>query len=827
MTDTIQTVFAVTALLGLVSLLLPLAERLSIPYAVVLAVFGIAIGGIANLPSGYQPGSIIGDVVGWLHDFGLSAESLLYVFLPALLFEAALNVDVRQLSDEVGPVLLLAVIGVIVCTFVVGLALWPIAPVGLLACVILGAIIATTDPVAVVGIFNDIGAPRRLSTLVQGESLFNDAAAIAIYSLGVAMLAGDRPANPAEGLVTFFREFVGGLAAGYVAGWAVIQFIPILRASRLAEATLTIAFAYIIFVVCEHYVGVSGVVAVAAAALAVSAGGRRRLSPSNWESLVVTWEQLAFWASSLIFLFAAMRTPELLQKASWGDLGLLAALVVAALVARALTLYGMIPMLSFAGLAKPIERDHRLVMLWGGMRGAVSLALALAAAENASLSPEVRQFVGILATGFVLFTLLVTAPTMRPLMRLLKISSLGPAEAAVNQWVIGLTLSSIPKEIETVGRQHQISPEIVAEVAKAYDGHARDPTGVADPELPAELRERAALYVLADREQEFCLDYFESRTVSRRVAANLLGYAARLRDGVRSEGVKGYQRAAARILAFNRTLRLSRAIHHRLGIARPLARLLGDRFEVQLAARFILQNVISFNRDQIEEVFGASAKAAMAEQLDRRFVAIDRAIAALKLQYPTYARQLEVQYLARLAARLEDERYRRLRAESMINQDMYEDLQRKLRPRRRTVEVRPALDLGLKREELIARVPMFTALDAKARRSLARMLRPRLAVPDEVIVHKGERGDAMYFISSGAVEVRILPTPVQLGSGDFFGELALLVADRRNADVVALGYCQLLSLSARDLHRLFGTEPALRDQIHAVAMARTASAGNG
>jgi CPA1 family monovalent cation:H+ antiporter len=108
MTDTIQTVFVVTALLGLVSLLLPLAERLSIPYAVLLAVVGIAIGGMANLPFASHPGNIVSDVVSWLHDFGLSAESLLYVFLPALRFEAALSVDVRQLSDEVGPVLLLA-----------------------------------------------------------------------------------------------------------------------------------------------------------------------------------------------------------------------------------------------------------------------------------------------------------------------------------------------------------------------------------------------------------------------------------------------------------------------------------------------------------------------------------------------------------------------------------------------------------------------------------------------------------------------------------------------------------------------------------------------
>ena len=118
MPDTIQTVFTVTALLGLVSLLLPLAERFSIPYAVLLALVGIAIGGASNLSLVFQSGGILGDIIGWLHNFGLTAESLLYVFLPALLFEAALNVDVHQLSDEVGTVLLLAVIGVIVLSLI-------------------------------------------------------------------------------------------------------------------------------------------------------------------------------------------------------------------------------------------------------------------------------------------------------------------------------------------------------------------------------------------------------------------------------------------------------------------------------------------------------------------------------------------------------------------------------------------------------------------------------------------------------------------------------------------------------------------------------------
>jgi monovalent cation:H+ antiporter, CPA1 family len=826
MHETILTVFTVTALLGLVSLLLPLAERFSIPYAVLLAVVGIMIGAATHIPAAYLRGGAVRDIIWTLHDFGLSAESLLYIFLPALLFEAALNVDVRQLGDELAPVLLLAVIGVVVCTLVVGFALWPLTPVGVLACIILGAIIATTDPVAVVAIFRDIGAPRRLSTLVQGESLFNDAAAIAIYSLAVAILAGHRPASPLGGIVTFLRQFGGGLGAGYAAGWAAALFLPALRSNRLAEATLTIGFAYAIYVVCDHYLGFSGVVAVATAALAVGAEGRRRLAPSNFDSLLVTWEQLAFWASSLIFLLAAMHTPQLLVRAGWGDLALLGALIAAALAARAMTLYGLIPVLSFARLAQPIDANYKLFMLWGGMRGAVSLALALAATENMALPPQIRQFVGVLATGFVLFTLLVTAPTMRPLMRLLRLNDLPPAEIALRERVIGLSLSSIRDEIESVARDHEIPAEVVDEVIATYGARSRNPADIAEEnaQLPSGLRIRAALRVLADREQEYCLEYFEGRTVSRRVAAALLAHTARLRDAARTHGIAGYQEAAARLRRFGPGYRLALALHHRFGIAGPLAREISDRFEVQVASRLVLKNLAVFNRAQIGPLFGNGPGAAMGRLVELRLAEIDRSIAALKLQYPGYVRQLVTQYLARSAARFEEESYLRLRAESIINQDTYDDLQRELRRRRRTVEARTVLDLGLKSEELVGRVPMFAALDEAARRSVARLLRPRLAVPEEAVVRRGERGDAMYFISSGAVEVRISPEPVRLGSGDFFGELALLVAERRNADVVALGYCQLLSLAARDLTRLFGAEPGLRAHIEDVARLRSAAA---
>jgi len=113
-------------------------------------------------------------------------------------------------------------------------------------------------------------AKGRVPVIAVCGGLFNDAAAIAIYSLAVAMLAGNRPASTLDGLVTFVRQFGGGLAAGYVAGWAVTRFIPTLRASRLAAATLTLAFAYVTFIVCFHYLGGSGFVSVASAVMAQS-----------------------------------------------------------------------------------------------------------------------------------------------------------------------------------------------------------------------------------------------------------------------------------------------------------------------------------------------------------------------------------------------------------------------------------------------------------------------------------------------------------------------------------------------------------------------------
>src|SRR5262249_27819323 len=158
--------------------------------------------------------------------------------------------------------------------------------------------------------------------------------------------------------------------------------------------------------------------------LVMSAAGQARMSPDDWRFLHDMWEQIAFWASSLIFILASLLVPRMLQNIGAHDLVLLLILVAAALLGRALVLFGMLPVLTALRLSEVVESRFKMVIVWGGLRGAVTLALALAVTENASLAPEVRRFVAVLATGFVLFTLLVNGTTLRLLIRVLGLDQL-------------------------------------------------------------------------------------------------------------------------------------------------------------------------------------------------------------------------------------------------------------------------------------------------------------------------------------------------------------------------------------------------------------------
>ncbi len=822
MAGVVVNVFGIVGLLTLVGFLPALARRINLPYTVLLAVVGLSLGALIVATRNVEGMGPLGDFLHALRGFAIPADAFLAIFLPTLLFETALAIDIRQLMEDVAPILLMAVVAVILCAFCVGLSLARSFGLSLAAALLLGSIVATTDPVAVVGIFRDLGAPKRLSLLVEGESLFNDAAAIALYGLLIELLMGEHGGGPGQAVLVFLRDFLGGALFGYLAARGTCAIARPLRGLPQAEITLTVALAYLVYIFAQHYLMVPGVVAVVVAALTLSAVGRTRFTPMTWHRLENIWQQLGFWANSLIFLLAAMLVPRLIGTVGWRDAMMLGVLIVATLAARFVVVFGLFPLLSFARLAERIDPAYGVVILWGGLRGAVSLALGLAVAENDGLPAELRHVVAVLTTGFVLFTLLVNGISLRPLIRILGLDRLAPAEQALRDRALILALGGIKTKLAGVAATDKLGYKPTARMAEEYDRRiaAVEAQGHLAEGLGAEDLVYVGLRILATHEGELALDKLEAGLLPRSVADALIAGAASLGDAAKTGGSAEYQRAAAAALGFPRSFRLALALHHRFGIERPLAGVLAERFERLLLEHMMLIDLADFVDQRLKPILGAGTAVTLSDVLGRRAAAVEQALAALRLQYPDYAEMLEERYLGRVSLRLEEDAYRALLDESVVSQEIFNDLDRRLAGRRRQLDRRPSLDVALNPEALIAKVPLFADLAPERRAAIARLLGSRLVLPGERIVTKGERGDAMYFIASGAVAVALGDSEVRLGSGDFFGEIALLARRPRTADVTALGFCRLLALNAGDFESLLSGDPEMRAAIHIVARQR-------
>ena len=257
------------------------------------------------------------------------------------------------------------------------------------------------------------------------------------------MLTGGGERSATAWAIQFITQFLGGLLFGAVLGWLYGAALPLLRGSRMAEVTLSVALAYIAYGVGEHVLEISGVVSVVSAGLTSGTFARIRLRPGSWRYLERVWEQTGFWASSLIFVIASTLVPKLVQGARARDILLLLVAIAAALAARAAVLFGVLPVLSALRLSQKISGAYKLAITWGGLRGAVTLALALSVKENSNVDAATKDFVASLATGFVLFTLFVNGLTLRPVIRLLKLDRLSPLEQAIRNKVLALSLADV------------------------------------------------------------------------------------------------------------------------------------------------------------------------------------------------------------------------------------------------------------------------------------------------------------------------------------------------------------------------------------------------
>lgn len=675
----INTLLLFACLVAIIALVQALSARLVVPEASMLCLVGIAMAGLYAALTAEMPHAdrLFFDP---LISPSLPAEAYLWLFLPPLLFQAALAVDVREMMVDVAPVLLLAVVAVFVSTVVVGLSVAWLGAGGVAAGLLLGAVIATTDPSAVIAIFERVGAPARLTRLVEGESLLNDAAAIAISSVLIAFLTGNaETATVGAGLRTLAWTFLGGLVFGGLVGRLCVGVFPFMGGRGKAEIALSLALPYPTYLLADQFLGVSGVVSVVAAGLVVSGMAPTRLAPLAWGHMRIIWEQVAAIAGAAVYLLAALRIPYLLEGATLRDLLLLPIVVVAALGARMAVLFGLFPLLSRMKLAEPISSAYKLAIAWGGLRGAVTLVLALGIAESTTLPAEVRHFIAILATGFVLFSLFVNGSTLSKVIQMLGLSRLSPQDEALQQQALRLSAEDVGRAVQAAATAFHIDPAVADEVSAEYRRDMDLSAAALDLDSAISERDRLSigLVALAAKEHDLIPQYGQGvLTVSNLDA--MMRNAALMRDAARAEGRVGYNRAARRILATTWLDRLVHGLHLRLHIDFPLVWRLSNRFELLVCRRAVLEQLRTYVDQSMVPLLGSRMGEVLQSVLAIRIQWADDTMTELRSQYGQYTAVLERRLLVLYALRHGREQMARMMAEHSISKEVYDWVMREI-----------------------------------------------------------------------------------------------------------------------------------------------------
>lgn len=352
-------------------------------------------------------------------DTGIRAHNIqdliFFIFLPALIFEAAYNMDHRLLIQQLRPILVLAIFGLLISTLLTAISVYYAIGYGFpfVAALLTGALLSATDPVAVTAQLKELAAPKDLGTLVEGESLFNDATAIVLFSI-LLSLATDATASVSayDAIIKFGLTFVGGIVVGSVCGLIAIGVCLLLN-NFLSITFISLLTAYGSFYLAEHLLHVSGVMAVLMAAILIGQHQQKKNNKQIQQGIEHVWEFIAYFFNTLIFIIMGIVITVDMFTQRW--LAMLIA-IAAVLVARLASVY-ISASVSRHILRKPIPKAYKPVLVWGGLRGAIAIALVL------SLPVELEFWWTIqsMTFGVVLFTLLVQAPTNKWLLKKLNI----------------------------------------------------------------------------------------------------------------------------------------------------------------------------------------------------------------------------------------------------------------------------------------------------------------------------------------------------------------------------------------------------------------------
>jgi len=817
---------AIGALMRLVS------ARTKFPYTIGMLLVGIGLGVVLEQLAGTQ--GAVGTAVGAAHGEGghgtpnlvemfaqgsaISPHLIIMVFLPALIFESAYAIDVHTFRNNVGAVIVLAVPALVVATLVTAAAMVGItAPFwrwGWPAALVFGALISATDPVAVVAILRELGVSKRLGVLIEGESLLNDGSAIVVFTVLFGMLTDPHAGfSLGASLVQFARVVVGGITVGLILALVLSKWIEKLFNDPLSEITLTLVLAYAAMIIAEGFLHVSGVMAVVVAGLWMGGTGKTQISPEVSHFLHRFWETLGYIANTLIFFLVGLVIATQIEQASLSDVIVVLAAYVAVMLIRFGLVYACQPIAH--RLSDGVSLGDSAVMSWGGLRGAVSLALALVISQQPQIDVELRRQIVFATAGVVLMTILVNGTTIGILLAKLGYDKPPLSEEIATLAARAYALERVREQIGDVSRSRDLRACSWGEVEERLQRRFVRLTNSieqAQSELgraPAEERIAGYWRRALGLERQAYWQAFGQGTLGGAAVQRLMRELDRQLDRIAAGDLtppetRMPERAGVPWLGFMNGGRA--ASFERLSLMYDLSR--GE----SLAAEKVLGVL-----DALTDLDADTARAIRETYQRYLRTAIER-LEDMRTNLPEVASAIETRLARRIELNFEREEYERLGERGVLDEASVgvelhhvEQQMQALKHAAMRVPIPETADL-------VAQTPMFSSLDEQALALLAELTKEIVVPAGQYLFRAGEKGDSLYIIARGAVHVLVEaegePLVVDvLGGGDIIGEMALLTGAPRTASARAATSVTLGQIKRDDFERLMGSEPELGDKV--------------
>ena len=748
-----------------------------------------------------------------LAEFELSPDLVLFVFIPTLIFESAFNLNARQLGRNILPILTLAVPGLLLSTAIIGLTLSLFAPFELMVALLLGAILSATDPVAVISIFKQLGVPERLTILVEGESLLNDATSLVLATILIGILTAGTFSGVVvlDGLVNFVVVFLGGAAVGWLLAVAAGLLLGNVESDPAIEITISTILAYFSFIIAEHVFHVSGIMAVVAAGLLMGSWGKSKISPSIEEFMEHFWEYLAYLANALIFLMVGMQIDLV---ALWQNIDLI----------------GIVPLVGKFPGVEAIGLPYRCVMYWGGLRGAIALAIVLA------LPPfEYKDTLINVVMGAVLFTLVVQGLTIEVLVKWLRLNEMslpdnlarieGDREARVE----GLSRLNTLTQGEIFSQR--IVDNIQEKSARQIASLTAELQGLHQNMQVEEMRTILAMRCLV-REKSRYHQLFSQGLINEWAFRELDHTVDVQLDGVRHKNALPDATIETSIgKRFSQVLMF--IMEYVPGLSRPLE---------QLRTQWIVRDYgVAWGRyrgarsviEQMNRIAGEEIDREIVTELTQVYQSIQLQVRELidevGEQYPEFVEASMEQLGQRLMLIAERDSVEHAAETGILQQGVASKILKDQSERLRVLKQdNMSATFEIEIEELLRKVPAFSKIETERFELIARYLRARTYPRGTDIIRQGGAGDSMFLIARGIANVTIKEGDeskqvATLYAGDFFGESAMLHGTPRNATATAATPCSLYELKGSDLDKICEAHPEIRARVEAIDESRKMS----